>query len=146
MRSMTTAGLFSLVPLGANPLVPSGPLGWRMTTILAAPRAFSSMFIVFSLEMRRSGRWDVLQGQLLIKYVKIIIVSYSPEFPDTACGMFSSPLVCNNYKLNFISNLENLSSFNLGHVKEKFLSLVLLIRQESKLAYNRNINVIMYLL
>ena len=63
MRSITTTGLFCLPPLGANPLVPSGPLGCLVTTTLAAPRAFSSMFIVFSLEMSLSGRWALLRKQ-----------------------------------------------------------------------------------
>ena len=61
IRSITTTGLFCLPPLGAKPLVPSGPLGCLVTTTLAAPRAFSSMFIVFSLEMSLSGRWALLQ-------------------------------------------------------------------------------------
>ena len=63
MRSITTVGLFSLPPRGAKPRVPSGPLGCLMTTTLAAPRAISSMFIAFSLESSRSGRWAVLREE-----------------------------------------------------------------------------------
>ena len=65
IKSMTTGWGFSTGPLGANPFVPSGPLGCLMTTILAPPLAISSMFMVFSLEIRRSGLWEVLQQKIV---------------------------------------------------------------------------------
>lgn len=46
--------------LALNPW-PSGPLGCLRTTIFLPPRASSSTFIVFSLEMRRSGRLHELK-------------------------------------------------------------------------------------
>ena len=73
IRSITTTGLFSLAPLGPNPLVPSGPFGCLITTILGAPRAASSLFIVFSLEMSRSGLWDVLGSKGLLKYNSLVM-------------------------------------------------------------------------
>ena len=61
IRSITTTGLFSFAPRGPKPLVPSGPFGCLITTILGAPRAISSLFKVFSFEMSLSGLCDVLE-------------------------------------------------------------------------------------
>ena len=81
IKSITTGWLFSGAPRGANPLVPSGPRGCLTTTILAPPRAISSIFMVFNLEMRRSGRWDVLKNEKKMRnnknyFIKIIICNY----------------------------------------------------------------------
>ena len=135
MRSITTVGLFSLPPRGAKPRVPSGPLGCLMTTTLAAPRAISSMFIAFSLESSRSGRWAVLREEdnKFPDCCLQIQSRDSPELPDTACGVFPGSLVGDHHELHLVPDLENLPALNLGHVEEEFLPLLLFIGQESEL-------------
>ena len=41
-----------------------------------------------------------------------------PELPDTAGRVFSCPLVGHHNELHLVSNLEDFSSLNLGHVEE----------------------------
>ena len=47
--------------------------------------------------------------------------------------MFSGAFVGNDNKFNFVSLLENLSSFHFARVKEQLLALVHLVAQESEL-------------
>ena len=133
MRSIGTAGLFSLGPRGLKPFVPSGPFGCRITVTLGPPLATSSIFIVFNLDIKRSGLWDVLKQEWIQEH-QTYHVSNIPEFSNTASGMLPCALICYNNKFHFISNLENFSSFNFRHVKKQFLAFFLLKGQKSKLS------------